>query len=230
MNKVLTVAVGGILVGGVAFATYQGLGLGQDYADVLSAEPIIVKEPIFATVMSATPIKQTVAGTREVCEDKLVEVREEEKFGNKDGAVAGAVVGGLIGNQVGKGNGRKLATLAGAVAGGLAGRKIDEKHEGGKKVTQTVQECKQVSAPKDSIVGYDVQYALDGEVGTMRMDKKPGEQIQLGERDKTIGYDVSWSFKGQTGTVQTTDKPGAKLPIKDGVIILAESGSGPNKG
>lgn len=230
MNKVLMVAIGGLLVGGVAYAGYQGLGMGQQYADVLSSDPITVREPIFAQVLSAAPIERSSTSTREVCEDKVVERREAERFGDKDGMVAGAVIGGLVGSQVGGGKGKKLATVAGVVAGGYAGREIDRKHEGGKKVTETVTECKNVSQPSSKVVGYDVQYALDGEVGTMRMDSKPGEQVQLGERDKIVGYNVTWSYKGQTGEVNTTEKPGPKLPINDGVIMVAEMGSGPDRG
>ena len=70
-------------------------------------------------------------------------------------------------------------------------------------------------------MGYDVQYALDGEVKSLRLGEKPGDTIQLGERDKVIGYDVRWTYEGQSGTVRTVDKPGARLPIKDGVIIVA---------
>lgn len=80
---------------------------------------------------------------REVCED--IEVTERrERDGNVGGTVAGAVIGGLLGNQVGSGSGRKAATLAGAVAGGVAGNRIDKNHDGGKRRTEVVRECRTV--------------------------------------------------------------------------------------
>ncbi len=221
MNKMIIAALGGLAVGGAAFAGFQGLGLGQQYAEVVSADPITVKEPVFAKVLAATPITETVEGSRQVCNDRVVERRAPERFGNKDGAVVGALVGGLLGSQVGGGNGKKLATVAGAVGGGFAGREIDERHVGGRRYSETVRDCQTVSTPKTKTVGYDVQYAMDGQVGSMRMDKKPGEEVQLGERDKTIGYDVTWKYEEQTGTLKMTDKPGPKLPIRDGVIQVA---------
>lgn len=221
MNSKTLIAVGVVLAAGAAVGAYNVFG--PTYADVVAADPVIVKEPIMANVLAATPIKETVTGSREVCEDRVVERRAPERYGNKDGAVVGALVGGLLGNQVGGGSGRTAATVAGAVAGGYAGREIDRNHTGGRKYTETVQDCRTVSEPREQVVGYDVQYALEGEVKNLRLDKKPGETIQLGERDKIIGYDVRWTYEGQTGTVRTVEKPGERLPIKDGVIVVSNA-------
>jgi uncharacterized protein YcfJ len=218
MNNKTLIAIGVVLAAGAAVGAYNVFG--PTYADVVSADPVTVKEPIMANVLASTPIKETVTGSRQVCEDRVVERRAPERYGNKDGAVVGALVGGLLGNQVGGGSGRTAATVAGAVAGGYAGREIDRNHTGGKRYTETVQDCRTVSEPREEVVGYDVQYALDGEVKSLRLDQKPGETIQLGERDKIIGYDVRWTYEGQSGTVRTVEKPGDRLPIKDGVIVV----------
>ncbi len=219
MNTKTLIAIGVVLAAGAAVGAYNVFG--PTYADVVSADPITVKEPILANVLAATPIKETVTGTRQVCEDRVVERRAQERFGDKDGMVVGALVGGLIGNQVGGGRGRDAATVAGVVAGGYAGREIDRNHTGGRRYNETVQDCRTVSEPREEVVGYDVQYALEGEVKSLRLDEKPGDTIQLGERDKVVGYDVRWTYEGQSGTVRTVDKPGERLPIKDGVIIVA---------
>ena len=219
MNNKTLIAIGVVLAAGAAVGAYNVFG--PTYAEVVSAEPIVVKEPIIANVLAATPITEMVTGSRQVCEDRQVERRAQERFGDKDGMVVGALVGGLLGNQVGGGKGRTAATVAGAVAGGYAGREIDRNHTGGRRYTETVQDCRTVSEPREEVVGYDVQYALEGEVKSLRADEKPGDTIQLGERDKIIGYDVRWTHEGQSGTVRTVEKPGDRLPIRDGVIVVA---------
>lgn len=221
MNNKALIAIGVVLAAGAAVGAYNVFG--PTYADVVSAEPITIKEPILADVLAATPIKETVSGTRQVCDDRVVEQRAPERFGDKDGMVVGALVGGLLGNQVGGGSGRDIATVAGVVGGGYAGREIDRNHTGGRRYTETVKDCRTVSEPREEIVGYDVQYALDGEVKTLRLDDRPGATIRLGERERVVGYDVVWTFDGQTGTVRTVEKPGARLPIRDGVIVVANA-------
>jgi uncharacterized protein YcfJ len=221
MNNKTLIAIGVVLAAGAGAAVGAYNVFGPTYADVVSADPVVVKEPIMANVLAATPIVETVTGSRQECSDRVVERRAPERFGDKDGMVVGALVGGLLGNQVGGGSGRTAATVAGAVAGGYAGREIDRNHVGGRKYTETVQDCRTVSEPREQVVGYDVQYALEGEVKNLRLDQKPGATIQLGERDTIIGYDVRWTYEGQSGTVRTIDKPGDRLPIKDGVIVVA---------
>lgn len=217
-NKIL-IAVGLVLAAGATVGAYNVFG--PQYADVVAVDPVTVKEPIVGKVLAATPIKQTVTGRREVCEDRVVERRAEERFGDKDGMVVGAVVGGLIGNQIGGGRGRDLATVAGVVGGGYAGREIDRNHAGGRRYTETVRDCRIVTEPREEVVGYDVQYALDGEVKNLRLDARPGDTVVLGERDKVIGYDVRWTHEGQSGTLRMVERPGDRLPIRDGVIVVA---------
>ena len=217
MNKTFLAVAAGMLVGGGAIAAYQVYA--TPYAEVLSSTPITEKEQIWGEVVASTPITEMRTGERQVCEDRVVEVRQPERFGDKDGMVVGAVVGGLLGNQVGGGDGKKLATVAGAVGGAYAGREIDRRHAGGKKYTEVEQVCRTVTEPREELVGYDVQYrAEDGSVATTRVQSKPGAQVQLGERDKIVGYDVTWRYEGQTGTVTTVQDPGDRIPVRDGVI------------
>ena len=213
MNNKTLIAIGVVLAAGAAVGAYNVFG--PSYADVVSAEPIT------AEVLAATPITQMVTGTRQVCDDRVVERRAPERFGNNDGMVVGALVGGLVGNQIGGGSGRDLATVAGVVGGGYAGREIDRNHTGGRRYTETVRDCRTVSEPREEVVGFDVQYALNGEVKNTRLDEKPGDTIKLGTRDRIVGYDVRWTYEGQSGTVRTVDKPGDRLPIRDGVIVVA---------
>lgn len=219
MNKTVLAVLAGMLAGGGAIAAYHTYS--TPYAEVLSATPITEKEPIYGEVVASNVITEMRTGERQVCEDRVVEKRKPERFGDKDGMVIGAVVGGLVGNQVGGGNGRKLATVAGAVGGAYAGREIDRRHEGGQKYTEVEQVCETVTEPREEVVGYDVTYRSEGELGSIRLDRKPGEQVLLGERDKIVGYDVTWSYEGQTGQLVMDEDPGERLPIENGVIAVA---------
>lgn len=220
MNKTVLGVLAGMLVGGGAIAAYQTFSV--PYAEVVSAIPITEREPVFADVVASTPVTEMRTGSREVCEDQVVEKRRPERFGDKDGMVIGAVAGALVGSQVGGGDGKKLATVAGAVGGAYAGREIDRRHQGGQRYTEVEQVCRTVTEPREELVGYDVQYrAEDGSVATTRVTEKPGAQVQLGERDKIVGYDVTWRYEGQTGTVITVKEPGDRIPVRDGVIDVA---------
>jgi uncharacterized protein YcfJ len=227
MNKTVLAVLAGMLVGGGAIAAYQNLA--TPYAEVVSATPILEKEPIYGDVVSATAVTRVREGTREVCRDVTVEKRREERFGNKDGAAIGAVVGGLVGSQVGGGSGKTLATVAGAVGGGFAGREVDRRHVGGERYTETQQQCETVSEPREEVVGYDVQYTSEGVTTSTRLDEKPGARILLGERDRVVGYDVTWRHDGQTGTLVMDQDPGERLPIENGVIV-GSAGNTPPKG
>ncbi len=221
MNKTIALTATGLMIAGGSFAAYQNGVFGPQYAEVLSATPIMVKEDVYAEVVDVNPVTKTIVGSKEVCQDRIVERRQPERFGNKDGTVVGAVVGGLIGNQVGGGNGKKLATVAGAVGGGFAGREIDRRHVGGKKYTETQRVCHTQDTSREKTIGYDVQYrAEDGQLLTRREDKKPGERIWLGHRDRITGYQVAWRHDEKVGTLRMDEKPGERLPIEDGVIVL----------
>jgi uncharacterized protein YcfJ len=195
-----------------------------EYAEVLNVQPVTASEPLYATVLKSTPINETSTSNtpREVCEDVVVQERLPEKDGNVGGTVAGALIGGLVGNQVGGGNGKKLATVAGAVAGGYVGNKVDKNHVGGKVVERTERQCHTVNNTSSTshTVGYDVSYRKpDGSTGSMRMDKKPGSKIAMGDGSKTIGYDVTYRLNGQDRTVRMDQKPGTQLPVIDGQVV-----------
>ena len=222
MNKTITITAAGLLIAGVAFAAYKTGNFGPQYADVTSEKPITVKENMYGDVVNVDPITQATSGTRKVCEDRVVERRQAERFGNKDGAILGAVVGGLVGNQVGGGDGKKLATVAGAVGGGFAGREIDERHVGGKKYTSTESVCHNEATSGSKTVGYDVQYRTeDGQTLSRRESKKPGDRLLLGTEDVITGYDVTWRYQDKTGKLFMEEDPGSRLPIQDGVILVA---------
>jgi uncharacterized protein YcfJ len=95
------------------------------------------------------------------------------------GTVAGAVVGGVLGNQVGGGSGKKIATVAGAAAGGYAGNKTQEQLQARDTYTTMEKRCETVYDTSTKVVGYQVDYRIGEQAGTVRMDSHPGSQIPL---------------------------------------------------
>ena len=230
MNRNLTVALVAILGTGAAIGAYRTGVIGPQYAQVVKATPITVTEPIYADVTDVVPITQTSDVPEKVCDNQTVQVRQPERFGNKDGTIAGALIGGLVGNQIGGGDGRKLATVAGVVGGGYAGREIDRRHQGGRITSETQRVCHTETRQKSTTVGYEVQYQMDGRVLSKRVSKNPGDQIWLGERDKVIGYDVDWQYRDRTGSLRMDSRPGERLLMKDGAIVVADPRSRADRG
>jgi uncharacterized protein YcfJ len=168
MNKSLItgLVVGGIAVTAVgAFAGYQALD-DRRYAEVIDVQPVT----------------KTVRTSRQVCSDEIVSHQVPASDPRRiTGAVIGAVAGGVLGNQVGGGDGQTVATVAGAAAGGYAGSKI-QKHMQEDKTTSTVeQRCRTVYDSTEQPDGYKVRYRLEGQEGTVRTDRAPGQTIPVAD-------------------------------------------------
>ena len=240
----ILVAVGALLVGGVATAAFlkggdrspvapDGLVTGADgtlVADDAAAtdNQIPMGTLQYATVVKADPVTSseklyaTVIGTEAVRETTTTSTPREvcedvvvqERLAERDGNVGG--------------------TVAGAVIGGLLGNQVDKRHVGGKVVNRTERQCHTENATSESsrVTGYNVTYRNpDGSTGTMRMDSKPGNRIALGTTDKVIGYDVTYRFDGQDKTIRLDQKPGERLPVIDGqVVTQTASVDAPGKG
>lgn len=168
MNKSMLT---GILVG-AALATAGGAIAGYTaFAD---------RTPTEAEVLDVAEITQTQRTPREVCNDVAVTRQKPVQDENRLlGTIAGAVVGGALGNQVGGGNGKKIATVAGAAAGGYAGNRIQENMQNNSTYTTTERRCQTVYDSHNEVVGYNVQYRIGDQTGTVRMDHKPGDTIPL---------------------------------------------------
>ncbi len=153
-----------VVTAGGAFATYNLMDRGPEFAEVVEVKPV----------------KETLKTPREVCKDVTVTrqrpVQDQHKIA---GTVIGAVAGGLLGNQVGGGNGKKIATVAGAAAGGYAGNKVQGNMQANDTYTTTETRCDTVTDVSEKVVGYDVKYSLGGQIGEVRMDRDPGAQIPV---------------------------------------------------
>ena len=171
MNK--SIVVGGTLavlgLGGLAFGAYQ---MNEAQA-----------EPQFARITQVDRVTETVETPREVCEDVAVTRQRPVNDPNRiAGTAVGAIVGGVLGNQVGGGSGKKIATAAGAVAGGLAGREVQQRMQQGETYTTTEQRCRTVTDSREKLIGYDVEYRIDGEAYSTRLEDAP-------ERDRVALVD-----------------------------------------
>ncbi|HIZ50352.1 MAG TPA: glycine zipper 2TM domain-containing protein [Candidatus Pseudomonas excrementavium] len=138
------------------------------------------KTPTHAQVLNVVEIKENERIPREVCEQVTVTRQKPVQDQHQVlGSVAGAVIGGVLGNQVGGGTGKKIATVAGAAAGGYAGNKTQERIQQGNTYTTTENRCETVYDNNEKIVGYQVDYSIGDENGTVRMDRHPGDTIPL---------------------------------------------------
>ncbi len=138
------------------------------------------KTPTHAEVLKVAEIKEQEKTPRQLCRDVTVTRQKPVKDQHQVlGTVAGAVIGGVLGNQVGGGSGKKVATVAGAAAGGYAGNKAQEHLQANSTYTTTEQRCETVYDISDKLVGYQVDYRIGEQTGTVRMDRHPGDRIAL---------------------------------------------------
>ena len=162
--------VKGIVVGAVAVTALAAGGVGYK----------VMTKPVFAEVVAAKEVKETVKTPREECEDVAVQhqapVKDEHRIA---GTVVGAVAGGLLGSAIGGGTGKKVATVAGAAAGGYAGNRVQKNLQEKDVQTTTERRCKTVYDTAVKRLGYDVTYRLDGRQDVVRMDFDPGERIPV---------------------------------------------------
>lgn len=150
--------------------------------EVVPEPEVVDNTPKFADVLDVDAVTKTTRKPRQVCKDEVVTHTAPPQDQNRiAGTVIGAVVGGVLGNQIGDGNGRKVATAAGAAAGGYAGNKVQERMQAGNTYTTTETRCSTVYDSSERVIGYDVRYKLGDQVGTVRMDRDPGERIPVDE-------------------------------------------------
>lgn len=147
----------------------------------------LVSGPQYAEVLAVEPVKETIKTPRQECREVAVTRQRPVKDQHQiAGTAIGAVVGGLLGNQVGGGTGKKIATVAGAVGGGYAGNKVQEGMQARDTYTTTETRCNTVTDTSEKLVGYNVQYQLDGKVGQVRMERDPGGRIPVDENGRLV--------------------------------------------
>lgn len=160
----------GIVIGGIAVTALAAGGVGYK----------TMTTPVFAEVVAAKEIKETIRTPREECADVAVQRQAPVKDQNRiAGTAIGAVAGGLLGSTIGGGTGKKVATVAGAAAGGYAGNQVQKNMQEKDVVTTTERRCKTVNDTSVRHLGYDVTYRLDGKQDVVRMAYNPGDRIPV---------------------------------------------------
>jgi uncharacterized protein YcfJ len=161
----------GMAIGGLAMVVL-GAGAVGGYRQLA--------QPRQAEVLSVKDLVETVSTPREHCEDVAVRhqapVKDQHRIA---GTAIGGVAGGLLGSTIGKGNGKTLATVAGAVAGGYAGNQVQKNMQNKDTVTTTERRCRTVQDKRQQLVGYQVNYRLGDEQGTVRTSFKPGATLPV---------------------------------------------------
>ncbi|HET6604999.1 MAG TPA: glycine zipper 2TM domain-containing protein [Xanthomonadaceae bacterium] len=174
-----TLAIAGLSVGGSAIAEHEYDGRGgfrdagayYDYAEVLSVDPVIdyIREP----------------ATRRECWEEPVYYRRGGYYRDRDRTpgLVGAIVGGVIGNQFGSGRGRDAATVYGAALGYSAARDAqrDRYYYGGRpyRTYETRCDVRRDYRPDERVVGYEVTYDYNGQIGRVRTSHHPGDTIRV---------------------------------------------------
>lgn len=139
-----------------------------DYAQVISAEPIIR----YVTVK--TPV-------RECWQDTEIVTERRGHNRNAGGALIGAVIGGVIGNQFGSGSGNDAATVAGALIGAAAGSDTNGKGRETVRYERPVERCETTITEREEerIDGYRVIYRYNGQKYSTRMPYDPGNKLRV---------------------------------------------------
>ena len=166
-------AIAALAFSGAAFADpdrgHRGKKAQYDYAQVISAEPIIR----YVTVK--TPV-------RECWEETEYHVVEQGGKGTAAGTLFGAVVGGVIGHQFGSGRGNDAATVAGTLIGAAIGNDASRKgHSEQVRYERPVERCSTTirETEEERIDGYRVLYRYNGQKYSTRMPYDPGQKLRV---------------------------------------------------
>lgn len=141
----------------------------------------------FATVLSATPIKEIIRQQQpeQQCWQQPVAVqRERREHHSATNAIVGGIIGAAIGNQLGH---HKRNKQVGAVAGALLGASIGN------------------DLGRPAHAGYTTHYRQELQCNTVY------RQV---EEERIVGYRVRYRYQGQTFTTQTAEHPGDTLRLR----------------
>ena len=158
----------------------------------------------YATVISATPVTNSMAVPRQDCVDGERIVQQQPTGA---GAVVGAIVGGVIGNQFGSGAGRAAATGLGIVAGSALGNQAEV--NGNAATAVPVRNCRTVSRYENRVVGYDVVYEYNGQRYTTRTASDPGPRLAI---DVRPSGDATLDRAGPPATYSDAPPPSYSAP------------------
>jgi uncharacterized protein YcfJ len=112
--------------------------------------------------------------------------------------IAGTVIGGVIGGVVGSQVGRGTGKTLATVGGAAAG----------------------------GYAGNRIQKSMQDRDTYATTEHRCKTVTRVSE--KVVGYDVDYRLAGHTATVRMDHRPGEQIPVKDGKLVLTESGTRAN--
>lgn len=171
-TRIAIVALAAMLFGSNAWAdnSYRNSRPQYDYAQVISAEPIIN----YVTVK--TPVRE--------CWEEMEYYTVDRNAGNRGGGtLVGAIIGGVVGHQFGSGRGNDAATVAGTLIGAAIGNESARQKHGNayEKHARPVERCetRYTSHKEERIDGYRVMYRYHGQKYVTEMPYDPGNKIRV---------------------------------------------------
>ncbi len=174
-TRIATLAIAGMLLGSNALADHdyrdgRGRQPQYDYAQVISAEPII------NYVKVTTPV-------RECWEEMQYYTVDRNRYDRRAGTFLGAVIGGVIGHQVGSGRGNDAATVAGTLIGAAIGSDANSNRSGYdvERHARPVERCETTYREhrEERIDGYRVLYRYHGQKYATEMPYDPGKRLRI---------------------------------------------------
>ncbi len=151
-----------------------------------------------AQVISAKPIIERVADSRQECDNAPA----PKKSTNYVAPIVGGLLGGLLGHQVGRGSGQTAATVIGATGGAVAGAAV-----GNRAGEPPAQQCRTVESSREVINGYDVVYRYNGRDVNVALPYNPGSTITVG---------VAAILDERTGDAGRNNERNARATANDG--------------
>jgi len=171
-TRIATLALAAMLFGSNAWADSprHNSRAQYDYAQVISAEPIIH----YVTV--STPVRECWEETQYYTVDRSRDERRASTF-------VGAVIGGVIGHQIGSGRGNDAATVAGSLIGAAIGNETARNRygDGVERVAYPVERCetRYQSQREERVDGYRVLYRYHGQKYMTEMPYDPGNRLRI---------------------------------------------------
>ena len=145
-----------------------------------------------ARVLSSNPVFETGYSQQQVCDQvqnngyghQVNQPQQQAGIGGVGmGTIIGGVAGALLGNQVGGGNGKVAATAIGAVVGSQVGQNMQGQGSspgyGNGNGGNNQPSCRYINQPVQNIVGYDVEFELNGGIFRKRLPFQPGQYLNV---------------------------------------------------
>lgn len=148
-----------------------------------------------ARVLSSNPVFETGYSQQQVCDQvqgggyghqgyQQPQQQQQAGIGGVGmGTIIGGVAGALLGNQVGGGNGKVAATAIGAVVGSQVGQNMQGQGSGpGYSYGNSnggQPQCRYINQPIQNIVGYDVEFELNGGIFRKRLPFQPNQYLNV---------------------------------------------------